>query len=99
MATRNKLNIYMLCPSLLTLRLQKSAKVCLLFQKFKVSSCAALIMKSRQLYACVTAKSGPLGFPVILPFPSISEMLILNWSQFVMLWINSARLYVITNPL
>lgn len=69
MATRNKLNIYMLCPSLFILRLQKSAKVCLLFKKFNVSSCAALIINNRQLYVHVTAKLGPLGFTVISLFP------------------------------
>lgn len=99
MATRIKLNIYMLCPSLLTLRLQKSAKVCLLFKKFNVSSCTALIINNRQLYVHVTAKLGPLGFIVISPSPEISEVLILNWSWFEMLWINSTQLDVITNPL
>lgn len=89
MATKTKLNIYMLCPSLLAPRLQKSAKVCRLFKKFNVSSCAALIINNRQLYVHVMAKLEPLGFTVISPFPWISEVLILNWPQFVMLWINS----------
>lgn len=90
MATKTKLNIYLLCPSLLTPRLQKSAKVCLLFKKFNASSCAALIINNRQLYVHVMAKLGPLGFTVISPFPWISEVLMLNWPQFTMLWINSA---------
>jgi len=69
MSTRNKLIGYMLCPSLLTLKLQQSAKVCLLFKEFNLSSYAALNTNNRQVYVHLTTKLGALGFTVILPFP------------------------------